>query len=110
MAMAGLRCMADPAYCSDSVTPGLLPDSVTASFIRKQLEAQYGFSIAGAQGEYWKRQMVRIGHLGFVYDSDIARCLRSLRRLVNETSEPASCARDAVATTDRSPVRAAHRQ
>ena len=54
--------MADPVYCSDSVTPALLPDGITASSVRKRLESLYGFSIAGAQGDYWKQQMVRIGH------------------------------------------------
>jgi aspartate aminotransferase-like enzyme len=74
----------------------LLPSEVTASTLRKQLETTYGFSIAGAQGDYWKRQMVRIGHFGFVYESDIARCLRGLRRLLADIT-PASEGAAAVA-------------
>jgi aspartate aminotransferase-like enzyme len=81
-----LRPMAEPAYQSDSVTPMLLPSGVNASTLRKQLEELYGFSIAGAQGDYWKQQMVRIGHLGFVYEADIARCLRGLRTLLADAT------------------------
>jgi aspartate aminotransferase-like enzyme len=85
LAEIGLRLMADPAYSSDSVTPALLPSGLTASSVRKQLEALYGFSIAGAQGDYWKGQMVRLGHLGFVYETDVARCLRGLRKVLAES-------------------------
>lgn len=79
---AGLQPIADPAYRSDSVTAALLPPGITAPALRTRLERTYGFSIAGAQGDYWKQRMVRIGHLGFVYETDIARCLRALRILL----------------------------
>jgi len=79
LADAGLRELAHAPFQSDSVTPALVPEGITASDLRKALERQYGIAIAGAQGDYWKREMVRIGHFGFVYLSDVARCLRALR-------------------------------
>lgn len=90
LASAGVRLMGDPAYRSDSVTPALLPSGVTASTVRKRLEGVYGFSIAGAQGDYWKSQMVRIGHFGFVYEPDVARCVRGLRTILKEPVQPGS--------------------
>ncbi|HXE80358.1 MAG TPA: aminotransferase class V-fold PLP-dependent enzyme [Vicinamibacterales bacterium] len=75
----GLQSFTDRAYASRSVTPALLPPGVKAPALRKALERTYGFSIAGAQADCWKESMVRIGHLGFVYETDVARCLRALR-------------------------------
>ena len=42
------------------------------------------------------RQMVRIGHLGFVYEADIARCLRGVRTLLSDAARTAD---HAAATT-----------
>jgi aspartate aminotransferase-like enzyme len=84
---AGLRQVADPEYASDSVTPAFLPDGLDAPDLRKRLEAEYGIAIAGAQGDYWSRQMIRIGHFGFVYEHDVARCLRGLRVAARSLAE-----------------------
>jgi aspartate aminotransferase-like enzyme len=81
LAEAGLRPVSLPPFQSDSVTPALVAEGMTAPELRKQVQALYGIAIAGAQGDYWKGQMIRIGHLGFVYPADIARCLRALRVL-----------------------------
>jgi aspartate aminotransferase-like enzyme/phosphoglycerate dehydrogenase-like enzyme len=110
LAAAGLRAMADPAYHSDSVTPGLLPPEVTASTLRKQLEGLYGISIAGAQGDYWKRQMVRIGHLGFVYEGDIARCLRGVRTLLSDAARTADHEAATAAQSGSGALRAGHQE
>ena len=81
LAGAGLRPVSLPPFQSDSVTPALVSDGASAPELRKQVQALYGIAIAGAQGDYWKAQMIRIGHLGFVYPADVARCLRALRVL-----------------------------
>jgi aspartate aminotransferase-like enzyme len=81
LADAGLRPVSHPPFQSDSVTPALVADGTSAPEMRKQLQALYGIAIAGAQGDYWKGEMIRIGHLGFVYPTDVARCLRALRVL-----------------------------
>jgi aspartate aminotransferase-like enzyme/phosphoglycerate dehydrogenase-like enzyme len=85
LADAGLRPVSLPPFQSDSVTPALVPDGASAPELRKQVQALYGIAIAGAQGDYWKAQMIRIGHLGFVYPADVARCLRALRVLRRDT-------------------------
>jgi aspartate aminotransferase-like enzyme len=79
LAAACLQPVSHAPYESDSVTPAFVADGVTAPELRKQLQALYGIAIAGAQGDYWKAQMIRIGHLGFVYPPDLTRCLRGLR-------------------------------
>jgi aspartate aminotransferase-like enzyme len=89
LAQAGLRAIAYAPFESDSVTPAFVPEGLTASELRKQLERQYGIAIAGAQGDYWKRQMIRIGHLGFVYPHDVARCLRALAVLYRQAAATA---------------------
>ena len=81
LAAAGLRPVSHAPYHSNSVTPAFVADGMAAPDLRKQLQAFYGIAIAGAQGEYWKAQMIRIGHLGFVYPGDLVRCLRALRIL-----------------------------
>jgi aspartate aminotransferase-like enzyme/phosphoglycerate dehydrogenase-like enzyme len=85
LADAGLRPVSLPPFQSDSVTPALVSDGASAPELRKQVQALYGIAIAGAQGDYWKAQMIRIGHLGFVYPADVARCLRALRVLRRNT-------------------------
>ena len=79
LASAGLRPVSHPPYASNSVTPAFVSGGMSAPELRKQLQAFYGLAIAGAQGDYWKAQMIRIGHLGFVYPDDLVRCLRALR-------------------------------
>jgi aspartate aminotransferase-like enzyme len=85
---AGLRPVADPSYASDSVTPAFVPEGIEAGALRKRLEVEYGIAIAGAQGDYWARRMIRIGHFGFVYPSDVARCLRAVRLILRRVEEP----------------------
>jgi alanine-glyoxylate transaminase/serine-glyoxylate transaminase/serine-pyruvate transaminase len=74
----GLRTMAEPPFESDSVTVAILPAGISASSIRKSMARETGIEIAGAQGDYWKPRMIRIGTLGFVTHSDVVRCLRAL--------------------------------
>lgn len=82
-----LRLMSHAPYFSNSVTPIILPKGVSASELRKRLAELYGISIAGAQSDYWKDNMVRIGHVGYVYQNDIVRCMRALRIILKELRE-----------------------
>jgi aspartate aminotransferase-like enzyme len=76
----GLQAMASPPYDSDSVTVALLPEGMSASTIRKAVARETAIEVAGAQGDYWKARMIRIGTLGFVSEPDLVRCLRALGR------------------------------
>jgi aspartate aminotransferase-like enzyme len=71
--------MPSAPYESDSVTVVLLPAGVNASALRKAIAGHTGIAVAGAQGNYWKSRMLRIGTLGFVSRADVVRCLRGLR-------------------------------
>ena len=76
----GLETMARPPYDSDSVTVAVLPEGVSASAVRKSIARESAIEVAGAQGDYWKPRMIRIGTLGFVSESDVVRCIRALAR------------------------------
>ncbi len=75
----GLELMPTAPFESDSVTVVILPPGIDAPLIRKLVAKESAIAIAGAQGDYWKPRMLRIGTLGFVSRSDVARCLRTLR-------------------------------
>jgi aspartate aminotransferase-like enzyme len=80
----GLRVMPSAPYESDSVTVGILPAGLDAGAIRKAVARNTGIAIAGAQGDYWKPRMLRIGTLGFTTHADVVRCLRALRQALAE--------------------------
>ena len=84
VARLGLETMAQPPFESDSVTVVILPERLAASAIRKSMARETAIEVAGAQGDYWKPRMIRIGTLGFVSQSDVIRCLRVLRRALAE--------------------------
>jgi aspartate aminotransferase-like enzyme len=76
--------MPNVPYESDSVTVVLLPEGLDAGAIRKRIARHTGIAVAGAQGDYWKSRMLRIGTLGFTTRSDVVRCLRALRLSLEE--------------------------
>ena len=79
-----LPIMTKRPFQSFAVTPVLLPKGIEAAAFRKKLKLEYGFSIAGSQIDYWKKRMIRIGHLGYVYEHDISRFLRDFERCLKE--------------------------
>ena len=87
----GLRVMPTAPYESDSVTVVILPAGLDAGTIRKSIARNTGIAVAGAQGDYWKPRMLRIGTLGFTTHADVVRCLRALRQALAEAGyTPAS--------------------
>jgi aspartate aminotransferase-like enzyme/phosphoglycerate dehydrogenase-like enzyme len=76
----GLETLARSPYDSDSVTVAVLPEGLSASAIRRSMAQETAIEVAGAQGDYWKPKMIRIGTLGFVSEADVVRCLRALGR------------------------------
>ena len=80
----GLRVMPSAPYESDSVTVVILPAGLDAGAIRKSIARSTGIAVAGAQGDYWKPRMLRIGTLGFTTRADVVRCLRALRQALAE--------------------------
>ena len=80
----GLRVMPSAPYESDSVTVVILPTGLDAGAIRKSIARNTGIAVAGAQGDYWKPRMLRIGTLGFTTRADVVRCLRAVRQALAE--------------------------
>ena len=67
---------------SNSVTTILLPDGVHAKDIRGELDRIWGLFVPGAQSDYWKPALLRIGHVGYTRASDVTRCMRALDMLL----------------------------
>lgn len=72
-------------YESNAVTAIKLPPPFHAPTIRRRLEREYGIFIAGAQSEGLKPFLIRIGHLGYVYERDLARFLRAFSVILRES-------------------------
>ncbi|RDV39296.1 alanine--glyoxylate aminotransferase family protein [Bradymonadaceae bacterium TMQ3] len=73
----GLRLFAEnPA---NSVTAALVPDSVSAKAVVRQMRDAYGVTIAGGQGDFADR-LIRIGHIGFFDGFDMLVAMSALER------------------------------
>ena len=73
----GLSLFADPAHASNAVTAINGPEGVSADDLRKLLLNKYGVVLAGGQGKL-KGKIFRIGHLGYVNETDILAVLGAL--------------------------------
>jgi aspartate aminotransferase-like enzyme len=75
----GLALFADPAYASNTVTAIIVPDGIDGKALTKALREQERVVIAGGQ-ERLEGKLLRIGHLGYVHDTDISACMDALER------------------------------
>jgi aspartate aminotransferase-like enzyme len=75
----GLELFADPAHASNTVTALKIPAGVEGKALTKALREQEGVVIAGGQ-ERLEGQIIRIGHLGYVHEPEIAACMDALER------------------------------
>jgi alanine-glyoxylate transaminase/serine-glyoxylate transaminase/serine-pyruvate transaminase len=75
------------AMPSNSVTPILLPDGMSAKHVREQLDRIWGLFVPGAQSEYWKPRLLRVGHVGYTEPRHITRCMRALNILMRADGE-----------------------
>ncbi len=62
---------------SDSVTAIQIPETISANQIKKSLEEKENIIVAGGQDQL-KDKIIRIGHLGFIQNEDLLRCLETL--------------------------------
>lgn len=75
----GLRTVArERARASNTVTAFWLPEGVEAPAVQRRLREEYGVSLAGGQGALAGR-VLRIGHLGYVEQPELAEALGALR-------------------------------
>jgi len=73
----GLKLFADEKYASSGVTAIWGPEGLTPKQIRSLLLTKYGVVLAGGQGKITDT-VFRIGHLGFVSETDIMTTLAAL--------------------------------
>jgi aspartate aminotransferase-like enzyme len=73
----GLKLFADPAHVSNSVTAVRKPDGIEIGALRKLLREKYSVELAGGQ-QRLQDEIFRIGHLGYVGESDIVATLGAL--------------------------------
>jgi aspartate aminotransferase-like enzyme len=75
----GLELFAEPRHASNTVTALKVPAGVEGKTLTKALREQEGVVIAGGQ-ERLEGQIIRIGHLGYVHEPEIAACMDALER------------------------------
>jgi len=73
----GLELLAKPENASNCLTAIKAPEGYAPDRIRKFMLQQYGLVLAGGQS-HLKDSIFRIGHLGFVSDTDILACMAAL--------------------------------
>ena len=74
----GLALLADEQYASDTVTAIRVPDGVAGPAVAKRLREEHDVVIAGGQGKL-AASIWRIGHLGFLDESEFAACFSALQ-------------------------------
>jgi aspartate aminotransferase-like enzyme len=75
----GLELFADPAHASNTVSAITVPTGIAAKDITKALREREEVVIAGGQ-ERLEGRIIRIGHLGYVHEPEIAACMDALER------------------------------
>lgn len=67
---------------SDSVTALTVPTGLDGQEIRQMLEDNYHITIMGGQDQA-KGKIIRIGHMGYIQDSEQLKLLESLGQILN---------------------------
>ncbi|MFN0153007.1 MAG: pyridoxal-phosphate-dependent aminotransferase family protein [Gaiella sp.] len=84
---AGVGAMGLALYSPDDdssavLTGALTPEGVPAPRLRAALREKHGLEIAGGHGEIADR-LFRIGHIGYVSEDDIVRCVAAIGSEIN---------------------------
>jgi aspartate aminotransferase-like enzyme len=79
-----LRLLADPPFASPTVTTAYVPDGVDARALLRSLEERHAVVLAAGQGRL-EGQIIRIGHMGWVDQADLAAALRALQIELNSS-------------------------
>jgi len=77
----GLGLFADPPHNSNVVTAITFPEGISPKAVREELRARYNTVVASGQDRL-KDSIVRIGHLGFFAEADLAATLEQLDKVV----------------------------
>jgi aspartate aminotransferase-like enzyme len=86
-----LQLFADPRYASPTVTTAYVPEGVNARQLLKGLEERHSVVLAGGQGSM-SGKIIRIGHMGWVHQDELAAVLRALQVELNSARAPSAAA------------------
>jgi aspartate aminotransferase-like enzyme len=82
LADLGLRLLVDERFASPTVTTAWLPDGVDGKALLRAVRERHNVDIPGGQGKL-EGKILRIGHLGWVTEQNIAEALRALEVELN---------------------------
>jgi len=79
----GLKLVAEGPHASNTVTGVWSPEGIAEGDIRKVMREEYGVVVTGGQGKL-EGKIFRIGHLGYVSESDIDIVLDALQKALSK--------------------------
>jgi aspartate aminotransferase-like enzyme len=93
LAECDIRLLAEPRYASPTVTTAYLPEGIAGKSFLKALDERHGVVLAGGQGNL-SGKIFRIGHMGWVEQSDLDAVLDALKLELNSVraTSPSSAA------------------
>src|SRR6266568_6947413 len=89
LAELDLKLLADPRFASPTVTTAFVPDGVDAKALLARLEEQHSIVLASGQGGLDGR-IFRIGHMGWIEQSDLSAVLDALKIELNSARTPSA--------------------
>jgi aspartate aminotransferase-like enzyme len=75
----GLHLFAEPSHASNTVTAINVPDGIEGKALTKALREREHVVVGGGQDRL-EGKIIRIGHLGYVHEPEIAACMDALER------------------------------
>ena len=89
LADLGLRLLADPRYASPTVSTAYVPEGVDAAGLLANVEDRHAVVMAGGQGRL-EGKILRIGHMGWVQQSDLTAVLHALAVELHSARTPSA--------------------
>lgn len=81
----GFRMFGDEKYASNAVTALLAPEGVDTEALRKAAREEYELIIGGGQGPM-RGKIIRVGHLGWVKESEINDCFAAIGHILEKVA------------------------
>jgi len=75
----GLQLFAEPSHASNTVTAITVPEGIEGKVLTKALRERERVVVGGGQDRL-EGKIIRIGHLGYVHEPEIASCMDALER------------------------------
>lgn len=83
----GLEFFAAEKARSQCITSIVMPQGIDGEKVRKRMSNEHNVIIAGGQ-EKLKGKIIRIGHMGYVYDEDILETIKALEHSLKDEGYP----------------------